>query len=269
MAVSSTFTAGSGEGYDRIMGRWSARLAEPFLDFSGCNDGEDILDAGCGTGSLTSALSRRINARSITGVDFSPIYIDYASRIIRDPRITFKVGDICALPFAAHSFDRVLSLLVLHFVPQTERAVVELRRVARPGATVSAAVWDVRGGYVANRMFYDTAAAFDDEGRKRRAHNYTRPTTRPGELAAAWHAAGFTDVRDTALHIRMEFSAFDDFWVPLAGKDGPGAEYLAAMPAGRRDRLRDLVRDAYLDGEPDGPRSYAAIAWAVAGTAPA
>jgi ubiquinone/menaquinone biosynthesis C-methylase UbiE len=128
MAVSSTFTAGSGEGYDRIMGRWSARLAEPFLDFSGCNDGEDILDAGCGTSSLTSALSRRINARSITGVDFSPIYIDYASRIIRDPRITFKVGDICALPFADHSFDRVLSLLVLHFVPQTERAVVELRR---------------------------------------------------------------------------------------------------------------------------------------------
>jgi SAM-dependent methyltransferase len=174
MAVSSTFTAGSGEGYDRIMGRWSARLAEPFLDFSGCNDGEDILDAGCGTGSLTSALSRRINARSITGVDFSPIYIDYASRIIRDPRITFKVGDICALPFADHSFDRVLSLLVLHFVPQTERAVVELRRVARPGATVSAAVWDVRGGYVANRMFYDTAAAFDDEGRKRRR------TTIPG-----------------------------------------------------------------------------------------
>ena len=48
MAVSSTFTAGSGEGYDRIMGRWSARFAEPFLDFSGCNDGEDILDAGCG-----------------------------------------------------------------------------------------------------------------------------------------------------------------------------------------------------------------------------
>ena len=178
MAVSSTFTAGSGEGYDRIMGRWSARLAEAFLDFAGCSDGENILDAGCGTGSLTSALSRRINARSITGVDFSPIYIDYASQAIRDPRITFKVGDICALPFADRSFDRVLSLLVLHFVPQTERAVAELRRVARPGATVAAAVWDVRGGYVANRMFYDTAAAFDDEGRKRRAHNYTRPMTR-------------------------------------------------------------------------------------------
>jgi ubiquinone/menaquinone biosynthesis C-methylase UbiE len=163
MTVSSTFKAGSGQGYDRMMGRWSARLAEVFLDFSGCADGEDILDAGCGTGSLTSALSRRINARSIAGVDFSPIYVDYASQAIRDPHVTFKVGDICALPFPDGSFDRVLSLLVLHFVPQSERAVTELRRVARPGATVAAAVWDVRGGFVANRMFYDTAAAFDDE----------------------------------------------------------------------------------------------------------
>lgn len=269
MAGSSTFTAGSGAGYDRIMGRWSARLAEPFLDFAGCSDGEDILDAGCGTGSLTFALARRIKAHSITGIDFSPVYVEYANQANHDPRVAFKAGDICALPFADRSFDRVLSLLVLHFVPQTGRAVAELRRVVRPGATVAAAVSDVRGGYVANRMFYDTAAAFDDEGRRRRAHNYTRPMTRPGELAAAWHAAGFTDIRDTELHIRMKFSAFDDFWIPLAGEDGPGAEYLAAMPAERRDRLRDLVRDAYLDGEPDGPRSYAAIAWAVAGIAPA
>src|ERR1700749_4434875 len=191
MAVSSTFKAGSGAGYDQIMGRWSARLAEVFLDFCGCSDGEDILDAGCGTGSITSALARRITPRSITGVDFSPIYVDDASGAIRDPRITFEVGDICALPFADRSFDRVLSLLVLLFVPQTARPVAELRRVARPGATVAAAVWDVGGGYVANRMFYDTAATFDDEGRKRRAHNYTRPMTRPGELAAAWRAAGF------------------------------------------------------------------------------
>jgi ubiquinone/menaquinone biosynthesis C-methylase UbiE len=269
MTVSSTFTAGSGAGYDRIMGRWSARLAEPFLDFAGCTNGEDVLDAGCGTGSLTFALSQRVDARTITGIDFSPVYVEYANQRNRDARITFKVGDICALPFADGSFDRVLSLLVLHFVPQTERATAELRRVARPGATVAAAVWDVRGGYVANRIFYDTAAAFDEEGLKRRARNYTRPMTRPGELTAAWRAAGFANIRETALCIRMEFSAFDDFWMPLAGKDGPAAEYVATLPAERRDRLRQMVRDAYLDGEPDGARSYAAIAWAVAGIVPA
>jgi SAM-dependent methyltransferase len=269
MAVSSTSTAGSGAGYDRFMGRWSARLAEPFLDFAGCADGEDVLDAGCGTGSLTFALSRRVDTRTITGVDFSPVYVEYDTQANRDARIAFKVGDICALPFADHSFDRVLSLLVLHFVPQTERATAELRRVARPGATVAAAVWDVRGGFVANRMFYDTAAAFDEEGSKRRARNYTRPMTRPGELAAAWRAAGLVDIRETALCIRMEFSAFDDFWTPLAGKDGPGAEYIATLSPERRARLQQMVRDAYLDGDPDGFRSFAAIAWAVAGVVPA
>jgi SAM-dependent methyltransferase len=269
MAVSSTFSAGSGEGYDRLMGRWSARLAEPFLDFAGWADGENILDAGSGTGSLTVALSRRLKAGRIAGIDYSPLYVDHTNQVIRDPRVTFQVGDICALPFPDRSFDRALSLLVLHFVPDTGRATAELRRVARPGATVAAAVWDVRGGFVANRIFYDTAAVFDEEGRKRRARNYTRPMTRPGELVAAWRAAGFTDIRDTALHIRMEYAAFDDFWLPLAGKDGPGAEYIATLSAERRDRLRELVRDAYLDGEPDGPRSYAAIAWAVAGIVPA
>jgi SAM-dependent methyltransferase len=269
MAVSSTFTAGSGEGYDQIMGRWSGRLAEPFLDFSGCADGEDILDAGCGTGSLTFALSRRVKARSVTGIDFSSVYIEHAAGRNHDPRIVFKTGDICSLPFADRSFDRVLSLLVLHFVPQTERAIAELRRVARPGATVAAAVWDARGGYVVNRIFYDTAAMLDEKANERRARNYTRPMTRPGELTTAWRAASFTNIRETALGIRMEFSSFDDYWVPLAGKDGPIAEYIATLTADQQERLRDAVRDAYLDGEPDGFRSYAAIAWAVAGVAPA
>ena len=236
MAVSSTFTAGSGAGYDRIMGRWSARLAEPFLDFAGCADGEEILDAGCGTGSLTFALSQRIKAGSITGIDFSPVYIEYASETIRDPRIAFEVGDVCALPFADRSFDRVLSLLVLHFVPQTERATAELRRVARPGASRRCRGLGRARRYVANRMFYDTAAAFDEEGLKRRAHNYTRPMTRPGQLAAAWQAAGFTNIREAAPAFAWNSMRCDDFWLPLTGKDGPGAEYLATLPS-RHDEI--------------------------------
>lgn len=267
MGETSTFVAGSGEGYEQVMGRWSARLAEPFLDFSGSGDGETVLDAGCGTGSLSFALARRSAPLMIRGVDLAPAYIAYARSLNARASLEFQVADICALPFADDSFDRVLSLLVLHFVPQPDRAVAELRRVARPGATVAAAVWDVRGGFVANRMFYDTAAAIDPGGRARRARNYMRPMTRPGELAAAWRKAGFSAVRETLLTIRMEFSAFDDYWGPYTGQDGPGAEYVASLGPEARDLLRNAVRDAYLDGEADGPRSYAASAWCVAGAA--
>ena len=266
--VSSTFTAASGNGYELQMGRWSRRLAEPFLDFSGCSDNEIVLDAGCGTGSLTFALAQRAKDLRIQGIDFSPAYIAHATLHNHNPNIAFQVGDICALPFADSSFNRVLSLLVLHFVPDTNRAVSEMRRVARPGATVAAAVWDARGGFVASRIFLDAAATLDQKGNENRARNFTRPMTRPGELLAAWRTANFVDIRETMLLIRMDFASFDDYWAPYLGKDGPGAQYVATLSTAQQDRLRELGRDAYVDGEPDGARSYAATAWAVAGTVP-
>ncbi|MBI3941566.1 MAG: class I SAM-dependent methyltransferase [Chloroflexi bacterium] len=268
MTVSSTFMAADGDGYELQMGRWSRRLAGPFLDFVGTANGECVLDVGCGTGRLAFALTEKSQVKQLRGIDFSPAYIEHATRHNHDPRIVFQVGDACALDFPDHSFDRVLSLLVLHFVPRADQAIAEMRRVARPGTVVGAAVWDTRGGFVANRIFFDTAAVLDPRANERRARNYTRPMTRPGELANAWLAAGFSDVVETALSIRMEFASFDDYWGPYTGKDGPGAEYVATLSDAERARLRDAVRFAYVDGEPDGPRSYAAVAWAVKGIAP-
>jgi hypothetical protein len=66
----------------------------------------------------------------------------------------------------------------------------------------------------------------------------------------------------------MDFASFADYWAPYEGKDGPGAEYMASLSAADRTRLREAVRSAYIDGEPDGPRSYGALAWAVKGIAP-
>jgi SAM-dependent methyltransferase len=205
----------------------------------------------------------------LRGIDFSPVYVEHGTRNVQDPRVTFEVGDACALGLPDRSFDRVFALLVLHFVPRTAQAVAEMRRVARPGAVVAAAVWDARGGFVANRIFYDTAAALDPKAVERRARNYTRPMTRPGELGNAWRAAGFEQVSETCLGIRMEFESFDDYWAPYEGKEGPGAEYMATLTTSDRARLREAVRLAYVDGEADGPRSYAALAWAVRGVAPA
>lgn len=266
--TSSTFTAADGDGYELTMGRWSRRLAVPFLDFAGTNDGEAALDVGCGTGSLAFNLAERCPHSSVRGIDFSPAYIDHARRHNRNPLVAFEVGDACALSLPDRSFDRVLSLLMLHFVPTAEQAIAEMRRVARPGATVAAAVWDPRGGLVANRMFFDTAAALDPRANARRARNFTRPMTRPGELTKAWTAAGFGNVEQTSLTIRMEFASFDDYWTPHAGKEGPPAEYVASLTDAERPRFREALRLAYLDGEDDGPRSYAATAWAVKGRAP-
>lgn len=265
----TTFVSHSGEGYEQVMGRWSRRLAPLFLDFAGPGAGERVLDVGCGTGVLTSAMAAAGQAAEIHGIDLSEPYIELARRHNRDPKVTYSIGDACELPFAAGGFDRVLSMLVLHFVPEPQRAIAQMRRVARPGAVVAAATWDARGGFVANRMFLDTAAMLDPKAAELRSRSLTRPMTRPGELGAAWREAGLTDVAEAALAIRMEFDDFADYWRPFEGRDGPPAQYVGSLAPEARERLREAVRVAYLDGEPDGPRSYAAIAWAVKGRVPA
>lgn len=156
------------------MGRWSRQLALPFLDFAGTGARERVLDVGCGTGALSAQLLAREASCEGHAVDLIPAYVAHARRHLPPPRPALAVGDACALPYRDDVFDRVLSLLVLHFVPQPAQAVAQMVRVARPGATVAAAVWDARGGFVAGRMFFDTAAAWT------RARHSSAPATSPG-----------------------------------------------------------------------------------------
>ena len=64
--MTSTFNVYDAAGYERLMGRWSQKLAPLFIEFAGLANGEKILDVGCGTGSLTFALARPpISAKSV------------------------------------------------------------------------------------------------------------------------------------------------------------------------------------------------------------
>jgi hypothetical protein len=117
-------------------------------------------------------------------------------------------------------------------------------------------------------LIFDAAAMLDQNGNERRARAYTRPMSRPGDLARAWRDAGLEDVVQDMLTIRMDFASFADFWAPAEGKDEPIAEYVSTLDTEAKSKLRGMVELAYLDGEADGERSYAATAWVVKGKAP-
>jgi ubiquinone/menaquinone biosynthesis C-methylase UbiE len=264
----STFVSGDGHGYELQMGRWSQRLAPLLIDFAGLSSAQCVLDVGCGTGSLSFALARNPEVGGICGLDRSAEYVEYAERKNSDARLRFQVGDACELPFRDASFDHALSMLMLQFIPSPDLAVAEMRRVTRPGGTVTTATWDTRGGFVAYRMISDTAAMLDERGSAWRARSLTRPMSRPSELQRAWIAAGLVNVAQDMRTIRMDFACFDDFWSPAESREGPIAEFVATLDNAAKAALREAVRLAYLDGEDDGPRSYAATAWVVRGEVP-
>ena len=58
----SMFNASDADSYDRMMGRWSRRLAPLFIEHAGAGSGERLLEVGCGTGSLTFTLARSVAA---------------------------------------------------------------------------------------------------------------------------------------------------------------------------------------------------------------
>ncbi len=265
----STFVPVSATAYEQAMGRWSRLLAPSFIDFVGVRSAEAILDIGCGTGSITFAVAERVPGTTVVGIDALATSLDFARSVNPDPgRVSFELADACALPFEANRFDRTLSALVLNFIPDSAKAVREMVRVTKPGGTVAAALWDMRGGLLHLRMLFDVAAAIDEQAVIWRNKFLAAPGVRPGALAELWCGAGMADVEETTLTVRIEFQAFADLWEPAVAAPVLGS-YLRAISDAQRQLVREKVEAAYLCGDPDGPRSFAATAWAVKGKVPA
>ena len=252
----------AGDSYDLYMGRWSRRIAPRFLDWLGAPDDLDWLEVGGGTGALSAAILARAAPRSLISIDPSEGFLAKARANVPDGRAEFRVGDAQALPIETGSRDVVVSGLVLNFVPDKERALAEMRRVARSGARIGFYVWDYPGGGVEfMRAFWDAAAALDpganDLGEGRRFPFCTAQGLT--DLAAR---AGLTPVDCTAIEVPTVFADFEDYWRPFTLGTGPAPGYCASLAPDARERLKNKLHDR-LPRAADGSIPMKARAWAV------
>lgn len=107
--------------------------------------GEQVLDVAAGNGNATLAAARRF--AHVTSTDYVPTLLDKGRERARAEAlpVTFQVADAEALPFAAASFDVVLSTFGVMFAPDQARAAREMLRVVKPGGRIGLANWTPDG----------------------------------------------------------------------------------------------------------------------------
>jgi ubiquinone/menaquinone biosynthesis C-methylase UbiE len=253
------------EGYERFMGRWSTRLAPLFLHFAGIEDGECILDVGCGTGVLTRAALATGHSIRVTGIDPVESFISFA-RQTSDPSAEFQIGSVESLPFPDGTFDATLGLLLLQELDDPDQSIAEMARVTRPFGKVAACKWDFRDGMPMMTIFWQLAAELaPDEVARYQAH--VRPMGKADltELARRWATAGLSNVKAKSLEFTMPFGSFEEFWSPFMAGATPFSAFAADLNRASQGELERLYRKRLQNVRADGSFALAARAFAVCG----
>jgi SAM-dependent methyltransferase len=107
------------------------------------NEGDAVLDVGCGAGVDTLISGMRTGpSGKVVGIDLTPAMLQKAKKNLSKTdlkNVTFEEGSVENLPFADENFDVVTSNGALNLVPDKARAFAEIYRVLKPGGRLMVA----------------------------------------------------------------------------------------------------------------------------------
>ena len=98
---------------------------------------ESVLDVGCGEGVLTYQWAEQLSERAVVGVDLPDPKLLAQWQTRRRANLQFVTGRAEALPFETGQFDLVAAIEALEHIPDAERTLTEMSRVARRHLLVS------------------------------------------------------------------------------------------------------------------------------------
>jgi ubiquinone/menaquinone biosynthesis C-methylase UbiE len=112
-------------------------LRETTVNLAQVKSGDCILEAGCGTGTLTIAAKRQVGSSGKAfGIDVIPGMIELSQRKAAEANeeVTFQLGNIDDIPFPGNLFDAVMcSFMIFHMSENTRRkGIAEIQRVLKP-----------------------------------------------------------------------------------------------------------------------------------------
>ena len=179
--------------YDRLI---QATLKEEafkrrLIEQADLRPGQRVLDVGCGTGTLTVMLQQSEPSAEVVGLDgdSETLAIARDKATAAGVSIVFHEAMAYAPPFAAGSFDRIVSSLLFHHLTTEvkRRTLAKIFDLLRPGGTLHIADWGAAQDRLMRVAFLGVQVL---DGFATTADNVA------GKLPAFMRQAGFTGVRE-------------------------------------------------------------------------
>jgi ubiquinone/menaquinone biosynthesis C-methylase UbiE len=101
---------------------------------------EHVLDVACGTGQLLKVLSERSDSSELVGIDKVPAMLNVARRRLGERALLLE-GDAAQLPFDDAEFQLVTCTNALHYFPNADATLREIRRVISPDGHLVITDW--------------------------------------------------------------------------------------------------------------------------------
>lgn len=246
--MADTYTHGHHDSVLRSH-RWrtvdnSAAYLAPHLE-----PGLDLLDVGCGPGTLTADLARRVAPGRVVGLDAAAsVLAEARANTSEQDNVEIVAGDVYRLPADENSYDVVHAHQVLQHLTDPVAALVEMKRVCRPEGVVAVREAD----YGAMTWWPDLPALADWLDLYQKVARANRAEPDAGRRVAAWaHAAGFERIDSTASVWCFASPPEREWW------GGLWAERMRESELARQALAYDLADRALLDSIAAGWEEWA------------
>ncbi len=178
-----------------------------------------VLDLGSGTGYPALLGAQTVGpSGSMIGLDLAEQMLTVARRkatTLGLTNVTFRTGDVTALPFEADSFDAVTSRFCLMFLPEIPKAAAEIARVLKPGGWVAAAVWSAPENNPYLMIPITVIKQFLDLPPPDPTTPGIFRLAKPGDLAGMLQQAGFTNLSEEEFIADVRFPSGEEYYASL------------------------------------------------------
>ena len=117
--------------------KWAMESLEVFP----FEEGDIVLDLGCGSGAITAEIAAKVPSGIVIGLDISEAMLTYAREHDPASNVIYMHGDARKLPFVGQ-FDKVVAFLSLNWVKEQEQALHAIYRALKPGGSHYNASWE-------------------------------------------------------------------------------------------------------------------------------